>query len=185
MSLKDNAKGCGVRSVTLNQPKHMVTPVRGCDVTVQKRRVPFMVQWQQCHVPYPPGSLVIHDAAYWVTFKVEYAPPGQPHTSWEAFDLERWLEVSQKLIESQDSFLSFPVYERPLEACGIPVKLNGSTISAVPERESIKVFQQDEVVAANGLLYYALRDNVCTYPPSPEWGGGVSLNDLILRLLKQ
>ena len=185
MSLKDNKSGCGMSSGTVSLQRQVSVQAPCGDVKARKRRVPFMVQWQQCHAPYPPGSLVIHDSAYWVTFKVEYAPPGQPHTSWESFDLERWLEVSQKLIESQDSFLSFPVYEKPTEVCGVPVKLNGSTISAVPEREVIKVFSQNTIVAANGLLYYALSDNVCTHPPSPQWGGGVSLNDLILRLLKQ
>ena len=180
MSIKD--RGCGTTSVPRPTPaahSHM------CEAPViRKRRVPFMVNWCQTQSPYPAGSLVIHDCSYWWTSSVEYAPPGTPNTSWKPFDLELWLVATSRLMEAEESFLSFPVYTAPKE-CGVPVRLNGALVAAPQPRAEVRVFHQDEIVVSDGKLYYALSDNVCTYPPSSQWGGGVSLNDLMLKLLKQ
>ena len=76
------------------------------------------------------------------------------------------------------------MYQEP-KSCGIPLKLNGQRVAAPEPKAEVRVFQQDAIVISQGKLYYALHDNACTYPPSSQWGGGVSLNDLILKLLKE
>ena len=188
MSMKDS---CGKR-VSSVQPPDLCTPTvvkvnyRQCEpVQVTKRRVPFMVRWCPQHAPYPAGSLVIHDDGYWYTGQEEYAPPGAAVTNWKPWDMETWLTTCSKLMSAEDSFLSFPVYEDVDEMCGVPVKISGSSVSAPQSKQVLRAFKQDAIVVAGGKLYYALQDNACTFPPSSQWGGGVSLNDLILQLLKQ
>ena len=186
MSIKD--RGCGTVSIP-RTPLQTVACVQHthshCDTPViKKRRIPFMVNWCAGHAPYPPGSLVIHDCGYWWASDEEYAPPGSVNTHWKPFDLESWLRASSKLMEAESSFLSFPVYQEP-KSCGIPLKLNGQRIAAPEPKAEVRVFSQDSIVISQGKLYYALHDNACTYPPSSQWGGGVSLNDLILKLLKE
>lgn len=186
MSIRDKCGGTkSTPPPALCQPTVVKVNYHHCEpVKAKKRRVPFMVNWCAQHAPYPPGSLVIHDCVYWYAEAEEYAPPGAANTWWKVWDLEAWLSSSSRLMTSEESFLSFPVYEDNSDVCGVPVKLNGQSVAPV-ERKIVKVFKQDSIVVAGGKLYYALHDNACTYPPSAQWGGGVSLNDLILQLLKQ
>lgn len=186
MSIRDN---CGTKSVPkpeLCKPTVVKVNYHQCEpVKAVKRRVPFMINWCAHHAPYPAGSLVIHENSYWYTETEEYAPPGAVVSNWKPWDMEDWLATCSKLMSAEEAFLSFPVYEDSPEACGVAVKMNGVSVSAPAVKPVVRVFKQDTIVAAGGKLYYALQDNTCTYPPSSQWGGGVSLNDLILQLLKQ
>lgn len=190
MSIRDtNCGATSTRSVAqaeLCKPAVVKINYHQCDpVQITKRRVPFMVRWCPQHAPYPAGSLVIHEDSYWYTGSEEYAPPGATVSNWKPWDLETWLTTCEKLMSAETSFLSFPVYQEPDELCGVTVKIAGSSVATPQVKQVLRAFRQDSIVVADGKLYYALQDNACTYPPSSQWGGGVSLNDLILKLLKQ
>lgn len=157
------------------QPVHIPKP--------SKRRAPFLTAWcaHEASKGYPSGSIVIHDGRYWYNLCVAYAPPGVD-TSWVSFNMETLLKLIDPVLRGEQVSLAVPVYAEPSKCT--TVKIPGVPTKAVKQC-NLKFHSKDTLVAgSDGKLYYALHDNTATYPPSADWGGGKTLQEIFVGLLK-
>ncbi len=151
-----------------------------------RKRVPFMVPWCQIQVPYPPGSLVIHNNNYWYnTEKLEFSPPG--YGCWKIFDMQKFLCHLDGEMTGRSIGIDVPLYVEPVATC-TPVTVPGMVVAGANESNGggcpLKMWDIGSVVAdADGKLYYNTV-KTATYPPSADWQGGYTLEQMLVKLLK-
>ena len=184
----NSSSDCGCTSnssgtVTANQIQLIVnTPVKY--PAKQPKRPPFMVAWDcglAARSGYMPGSLVIHENSYWYNLNQAYAPPGKDN-NWNRLSILTLLQLIDPTLKGETVGLAVPVYAAPPTCTSVNIP---GVHKPTPSTCNIKFFAKDSLVAgSDGKLYYALHDNTATYPPSADWGGGKTIDELLVKLLK-